>query len=685
MAKTILSNEMAKKAANTIRCLSIDAIEEAQSGHPGMPLGIADSAFMLWHQFMKFNPEAVNWDGRDRFILSAGHGSMLLYALLNLFGFNITKDDLKKFRQLGSKTPGHPEYKLSLGVETTTGPLGQGFATGVGMAIAAKMSAARYNRGKYNLFGNEKIYGIVSDGDIMEGITGEAASLAGHLGLGNIIYIYDSNKITIEGSTDLAFSEDVETRFTGYGWQVLKVNGHVHRAVASAIQSGIEEVDKPTLIIAKTHIGYGSPNKQDNAACHGAPLGNYEVKETKLRLNWPVGSIFYIPNDVKNICDERVKELKEEYLQWETEFKHWESEYPKLAAERKTAMSRDLPQDFEVIISEVLEESHKSTREMGGEVMQKLAELFPGFCGGSADLTPSTKTDLKDFESIKQGNFKGRNIHFGIREHAMGAALNGMALYGGFLPFGSTFLVFSSYMLPAIRMAAMMKLNINYIFTHDSFHVGEDGPTHQPVEQLVCLRAIPNMQVIRPADAMEVAAGWVMAIQNSEGPSALILTRQKINVLDGIEKRSFDLIKKGGYVISDSSEKYPNICIVASGSEVELALEAKRVLRRTYGYTSKVVSMPCVSEFLKQDQEYRESVIPAKKTIVAVVEAGTPMGYQGITWRPMYFIGLNRFGVSGKSEEVAQELGFTPDGIAHEIDRFVGWIEDYEEQLKSNS
>jgi len=684
VTKTILTNEMAKKAANTIRCLSIDAIEESQSGHPGMPMGIADTAFMLWHQFMRFNPEAVNWAGRDRFVLSAGHGSMLLYSLLNLFGFNISKDDIKQFRQLNSKTPGHPEYNNALGIETTTGPLGQGFATGVGMALAAKMSAARYNRGKYNLFGNEKIYGIVGDGDIMEGITSEAASLAGHLGLGNIIYIYDSNKITIEGKTDLAFSEDVESRFLGHGWQVIKVNGHIHRAVASALHKAIEEENKPTLIIAKTHIGYGSPNKQDTSACHGSPLGNYEVKETKLRLNWPGGSVFYIPNDVKKSCDERIAELKEEYLEWEIQYKLWESEYPKIAAERKSVLSLQFPKDFEVIMSEVLKEGHKATREMGGEVMQKLAELLPGFCGGSADLTPSTKTGLLEYESVKPGNFKGRNIHFGIREHAMGAALNGMALYGGFLPFGSTFLVFANYMLPAIRMAAMMKLNVNYVFTHDSFHVGEDGPTHQPVEQLVSLRAIPNMQVIRPADSMEVAAGWTMAVQNIEGPSALILTRQKINVLDGIEKRSFDNIKKGGYVISDSSDKYPDVCIVASGSEVELALEAKRVLRRTYGFTSKVVSMPCVSEFRKQNLEYKESVIPAKKSIVAVVEAGTPMGYQGITWRPMHFIGVDRFGISAPSEAVAEELGFTPEGIAHHIDRFVGWIEDYEEQLESD-
>ncbi len=682
MTKTVLSNEMAKKAANTIRCLTMDAVEDANSGHPGMPMGMADTAFMLWHQFMRFIPEAINWPGRDRFVLSAGHGSMLLYSLMHLFGFNISKDDLKQFRQLGSKTPGHPEYGHTPGVETTTGPLGQGFANGVGMALAAKMSEARYNRGQYDLFGNERIFGIVGDGDLMEGLSGEAASLAGHLGLGNIVYIYDSNKITIEGETKLAFSEDMEKRFKGYGWQVIKVNGHIHRAVASAIQKGIEESGKPTLIVAKTHIGYGSPNKQDSASSHGAPLGKYEVRESKLRLNWPAGSVYYIPKDIKDICNQRVEELKEEYLEWEAKYKQWENDYPKLAEERNRALAGDMPEDFEVIMSEAVQDGHKATRNMSGEAMQKLAELLPGFCGGSADLSPSTKTTLKEFDSIKKGFFKGRNIHFGVREHAMGAILNGIALYGGFLPFGSTFLVFSNYMLPAIRLAAMMKLNVNYVFTHDSIYVGEDGPTHQPIEHLVSLRAIPNLQVIRPADALEVSAAWSMAVQNKETPTALVMTRQKLAPLDGVGKRTMDDIKKGGYVAADSSEKYPDICLVASGSEVPLALDTKRVLRRNYGLTAKVVSMPCVKTFRQQSEEYRDSVIPPKKSLVAVVEAGSPIGYQGITWRPLRFIGLDRFGLSAPGDNVAAELGFTPEGVAHEVDRFVGWIEDYEDKLK---
>ena len=681
MSKIVLSNEMAKKAANTIRCLTMDAIEQSQSGHPGMPMGMADAAFMLWHQFMKFNPEAINWAGRDRFVLSAGHGSMLLYSLMHLFGYNMSKDDIKNFRQLGSKTPGHPEIEATAGVETTSGPLGQGFATGVGMAIAAKMSGARYNRGEYQLFGKEKIFGIVGDGDMMEGISSEAASIAGHLGLGNIIYLYDSNQITIEGKTNLSFSEDIEKRFEAHGWRVVKVNGHIHRAIASAIIKGIEETEKPTLIITKTHIGYGSPNKQDTSAIHGAPLGKFELKETKLRLNWPVNSIFYIPNDVKEICDARVAEIKEEYLEWQTQFQSWESEYPKLAAERTSALKTELPEDFEILLKESLENSHKATRAMSGEVMQKIAELLPGFCGGSADLSPSTNTFLKEFDSIRKDNFKGRNIHFGIREHAMGAVMNGMALYGGFIPFGSTFMVFSNYMIPAIRMAAMMKLNVNYVFTHDSFYVGEDGPTHQPIEHLATLRAIPNMQVIRPCDYLEVAVAWSMAIQNTEGPTALALTRQKLNKLDDIEKRTLDDIKKGGYIISDSAEKYPDVCLIASGSEVELALEAKRILRRNYGTTSRVISMPCVEEFRKQTIGYKESVIPTKKSIVAVIEAGSPSGYHGLTWRPMHYIGLERFGISAPAEKIAEELGFTPEKIAHEIDRFVGWIEEYDEQL----
>ena len=673
---------MAKKAANTIRCLAMDAIEKSQSGHPGMPMGMADAAFVLWHQFMKFNPQEPKWAGRSRFVLSAGHGSMLLYSLMHLFGYNVSKEDLMKFRQFGSNTPGHPEIEAIPGIETTTGPLGQGFATGVGMALAAKMSDARYNKGKYKLFGKEHIFGIVGDGDIMEGISSEAASIAGHLGLCNLVYIYDSNQITIEGSTDLSFSEDVEKRFQGHGWQVFKVNGHIHRAVASTIQKAIEESTKPILIIVKTHIGFGCPNKQDTAACHGAPLGAYELKEAKLHLNWPASSVFYIPNDVKKICDSRVEEMQQEYDEWMKQYNQWEKEYPELAAERTKAISGTLPEDFDKLLIDSLKEASKATRTMSGTVMQEIAKVLPGFCGGSADLSPSTNTYLKEFESINSGSFHGRNIHFGIREHAMGAVLNGIALYGGFLPFGSTFMVFSNYMTPAIRLAAMMKLNVNYVFTHDSFYVGEDGPTHQPIEHLASLRAIPNVQVIRPCDYLEVAAAWSMAIKNNEGPTALSLTRQKLDVPIGINERTFEDIKKGGYVISDVDVKFPDICIIASGSEVQLALETQTVLKRSYGLRTRIVSMPCVEEFQKQTPAYKDSVLPLKKTLFVVLEAGTSMGYQGLTWRPMHFIGINRFGVSAPAENVAEELGFTPQKVAHEIDRFVGWVEDYNDEIE---
>jgi len=443
--------------------------------------------------------------------------------------------------------------------KTTTGPLGQGFANGIGMALAAKISDQKYNKGNFKLFGKENIFAIVSDGDLMEGISSEAASLAGHLKLGNLIYIYDSNSITIEGNTNLAFSEDIEQRFKSYGWQTISVNGHVQRSLYAAIDKGVTETEKPTLIIAKTKIGFGSPKKQGTASAHGAPLGVSEVKDTKCNLGWGPAAFFYIPNDVKEICENRVKELEEEYLEWQTQYNLWKEKYPLLAEERRQAISGELPDDFEEQLIKTVKDQSIASRVMSGSAMQKIAELVPAFYGGSADLAPSNNTNLDNWDSILPGKFFGKNIHFGIREHAMGAILNGMAVYGGFIPFGATFLVFSDYMRASIRMAAMMKLNINYVFTHDSFHVGEDGPTHQPIEQIAALRLIPNLEVIRPADALEVAIGWSMALENKDGPNALLFTRQKLRKFDQIDKRNVEDIKKGGYILSDCRQKYPEI------------------------------------------------------------------------------------------------------------------------------
>jgi transketolase len=500
----IRNSVIGQLAANTIRFLAADGVEKAKSGHPGMPMGMADCAFVLWSKFLRFNPKDPQWLGRDRFVLSAGHGSMLLYSLLYLAGYEVTLDDLKNFRQWNSRTPGHPEYGCLPGVEMTTGPLGQGFSAGVGMAIAAKMTAARLDK-ECSLFGDRHIFGIVSDGDLMEGVASEAASLAGHLKLGNIVYLYDDNKISIEGSTTLAFSEDVDTRFKAYGWQILRIDGHNHKAIAEAIQKGIDEDEKPTLIIARTHIAFGAPNKQDTAGSHGAPLGEDELKAAKENLGWPADKSFYVPKEVLQLFKQRIATLQQEYDKWMADFKVWQLRYPDLARQLDPQWVGQQIDLLEADLLKNLTTAPAATRKLSGNVIQKIAEYLPGFCGGSADLAPSTNTLMKAYDSIKPGQFEGRNLHFGVREHAMGAILNGMALYGGIIPFGATFMQFSDYMRPAIRLAAMMKIQAIYVFTHDSIFVGEDGPTHQPIEHLAALRTIPNLTVIRPANACETA------------------------------------------------------------------------------------------------------------------------------------------------------------------------------------
>jgi len=658
----IRNSEIGQLAANTIRFLAADGVEKAKSGHPGMPMGMADCAFVLWSKFLKFNPKDPQWSGRDRFVLSAGHGSMLLYSLLYLAGYDVTLDDLKNFRQWNSRTPGHPEYGCLPGVEMTTGPLGQGFSAGVGMAIAAKMTAARFDK-EFSLFGNQHIFGIVSDGDLMEGVASEAASLAGHLKLGNIVYLYDDNKISIEGSTTLAFSEDVATRFKAYGWQIIRTDGHNHQAIAEAIQKGVDEKEKPTLVIARTHIAFGAPNKQDTAGSHGAPLGEDELKAAKENLGWPVDKSFYIPDEVLQFFKRRIATLQQEYDKWMADFKIWQSRYPELAQQLDRQWVEQQIDRLEEDLLKNLTNAPAATRKLSGNVIQKIAEYLPGFCGGSADLAPSTNTLMKAYGSIQAGQFDGRNLHFGVREHAMGAILNGMALYGGIILFGATFLQFADYMRPAIRLAAMMKIQVIYVFTHDSIFVGEDGPTHQPIEHLAALRTIPNLTVIRPADACETALAWTIALRNHAGPTALILTRQNVSPVD----HTGTGLKQGAYIISGSArEQIPELIIIASGSELSLAAAAGEELIRE-GHSVRIVSAPSLELFKQQPVTYRDAVIHPHGAKVVVIEAASLTGWGDVIRNPLLKIGIERFGESAPYQILAEKFGFTKDQVLAKI------------------
>ena len=666
------NSEISNLTANTIRFLAADTVEKAKSGHPGMPMGMADCACVLWSQYLRFNPEDPNWPGRDRFILSAGHGSTLLYAMLHLCRYDISLEDLKNFRQWGSKTPGHPEYGCTPGVEMTTGPLGQGFATGVGMAIAAKMTAARLNR-ETSLFGKRRIFGIVSDGDLMEGVASEAASLAGHLKLGNIVYFYDDNKISIEGGTDLAFSESVAKRFEAYGWQVIQIDGHSHQEIAEALEKGILETDRPTLIKARTHIGFGAPNKQDTAGVHGAPLGEYELKAAKENLGWSADKSFYIPEEVSELFIKRVRDLSHEYNKWMDEYSAWKIDNPDLSRQTDSDWVKEQVEKLSGDLMNNIPCDSAATRKLSGTVMQKIADYLPGFCGGSADLSPSTNTFLKSYNSIRADHFNGRNFHFGIREHAMGAILNGMALYGGIIPFGATFLQFADYMRPPIRLAAMMGLQVIYVFTHDSIFLGEDGPTHQPVEQLAALRTIPNLTVIRPADATEVAGAWILALKNNLGPTALILTRQKVPALNRPADFSLSDVYKGAYIIAGENSKNIDLILVSSGSELQLALEVSDQLTAE-GYSVRVISMPSMEIFRQQSKEYQELILSQRNTKVVVIEACSLMGWGDIIRAPMLKIGIEEFGKSAPYEKLAEEFGFTPEAITVKVKN---WLDQF--------
>lgn len=652
-----------EKCINTIRFLAVDAVQKAHSGHPGMPMEASDLAYVLWTKIMKYNPENPQWLNRDRFVLSAGHGSMLLYAMLYLTGYNLTLDEIKSFRQWNSQTPGHPEYGCAPGVETTTGPLGQGFATGVGMAMSERFLANRFNKPDFPLV-DYCVYSLVSDGDIMEGVSSEAASLAGHIGLGNLIYIYLDNRITIEGSTDFSLSEDVGRRFDAYNWHVQHVNGYDLARIEESIQQAKEEKSKPSLIVARTNIAYGSPNKQDSADAHGAPLGEDEVILTKRNLKWPESPAFFVPKDVLLHFRQAGKHGQEHEKEWVSLWKAYKKTYPESANEWEKMHKTHDPSQWEDFLPLFKpEDGDMATRSASGKVLQAVAPHLPGLIGGSADLAPSNNTFLKNFGEFK--NTGGRNIHFGIREHAMGAILNGMALSGALMPYGGTFLVFSDYMRPAIRLAAMMRLPVIYVFTHDSIGLGEDGPTHQPIEQLPSLRAMPNLIVIRPADAQETVEAWKIALSRRDGPTALILTRQKLPIINRDRYAKASGLQRGAYVLADAPESEPELILIGTGSEVPILLKAYEQLIGQ-GIQVRVVNIPCWELFEMQSKDYREEVLPPHVNARLAVEAGCPYGWERYSGTHGKIIGIERFGASAPAEELFQQFGFTVEHVIND-------------------
>ncbi len=647
---------------DTVRVLSADAVQKANSGHPGTPMAIAPIGHVLWSHFMHYNPKSPNWANRDRFILSAGHACMFQYSFLYLTGYDLSLDDLKNFRQLHSKTPGHPEYGITAGIEVTTGPLGQGFANGVGFAIAQKYLAARYNKPGFDLF-NYKIYVVCSDGDLMEGVASEAASLAGHLELGNMIYIYDDNHISIEGDTDITFNEDVAKRFESYGWHVQVVNDvNDVNALSNAIDNAKVETSKPSLIKVRSHIAYGSPNKVDTAGAHGSPLGADELKLVKEFFGFDPDKSFVVPDEVLKYyrsCGEKgaVTEQK-----WNDLFKAYKEKYPELAAEYELAASGGLPKGWDANLPVFKASDGKmATRQASGKVLNAIAGKLPLLIGGAADLAPSTDTNLKEYDSFTFEKRDGRNFHFGIREHAMGSALNGMALTKGIIPFGATFLMFSEYMRPPIRLAAIMKIRPIFVYTHDSIGLGEDGTTHQPIEQLISLRSIPNITLIRPGDANETAQAWRVAIEHKDGPVVLVFTRQGLPIIDQDKYAKATGLEKGAYILSDS-EKTPQVILIATGSEVSLIMAAQTKLLEE-GIQARVVSMPSWELFEKQDAAYKEKVFPKAIRKRLAVETGSPLGWHKYVTDEGDIIAMHTFGESAPAEELFKEFGFTVENV----------------------
>ena len=656
-----MSTDLAQKCIHTIRFLSADAVEKANSGHPGLPMGMADVAYVLWTQSMKYNPTHPEWVDRDRFVLSAGHGSMLLYSMLYLTGYPLSLDEIKQFRQWGSKTPGHPEFDLETGVETTTGPLGQGFATGVGMALATRMLATCYNKPGHKIV-DHSIYAIVSDGDMMEGISSEAASLAGHLGLSEIIYLYDDNKISLVGPTDWSFTEDVGARFRAYNWFVQEVDAYDRDAVAAAIEAAQAESERPSLIVTRSHIGYGAPTKQDTASAHGSPLGEAEVNGAKEALGWPLEPTFLIPDDVLAHMRLAVEKGQAAEVEWKARFEAYREEYPELAAEFEQRMRGELPEGWDAGLPAFAGASKAiATRNASGEVINAIAPHLPALVGGAADLASSTKTLIGDEKHVSKGDFDARNIRFGVREHAMGGILNGMALHGGFIPFGGTFLTFSDYMRPSVRLAALMGAHVIYVWTHDSVWLGEDGPTHQPVEHAAALRTIPNLIVIRPSDATETSEAWRFAVAH-DGPVALLFTRQGVPVIDRIKYAPASGLAKGAYVLADA-EGTPDVILIATGSEVSLALEAREILIKE-GVDARVVSMPSWELFEAQPQEYKESVLLPEVAARLAIEAGVTLGWDRYVGLQGAVHGIDHFGASAPYKVLMEQWGFTGPAIA---------------------
>ena len=671
MSNAPTSQDLTTQCLTTVKMLAVDAVEAANSGHPGAPMGCAEIAYCLFTEAMRYDPRDPDWRNRDRFILSNGHASMLLYSMLHLCEYDLSLQDLRDFRQWGSKTPGHPEYGHAPGVEVTTGPLGQGFGHGVGMALASKMLEARFTRDGFSPV-DHRVFGIVSDGDLMEGIASEAASLAGHLGLGNLIYVYDDNKITIDGSTDLAFSEDVEARFRAYGWHTERVDGHDLEQIGRAVEAAKKEASRPSLILARTHIGHGSPGKQDTADSHGAPLGPDEVRATKEALGWPLEPTFLVPDEVREAFRGKVESIRRSHDEWKAAVDAWRAKHPDAASEWDSFYERTVPSDFAdrlvAFAKEDLPES-EATRASCGKILQKAAELLPNLVGGTADLGGSNKTMLKEGGAVAADAFHGRSIHYGVREHAMGAVVNGMTLHGSFRAITGTFLIFSDYMRPSMRLAALMEIPSIFVFSHDSVYLGEDGPTHQPIEHLASLRAIPNMTVWRPADRVETAACIAWLCGNTGGPGCLVTTRQGLPSLERSDSFTPEEITRGGYVLEDAEGGEPELVLVATGSEVHIASRARALLGER-GARTRVVSMPSVDAFLEQAPEYRDRILPPGARKVSI-EVGSTLGWTRIVGSDGLAIGIDHFGASAPAKVLAEEFGFTPEKVATRIE---GWL-----------
>ena len=668
------AEDLDRLCIDTIRTLSMDAVQKADSGHPGTPMALAPAAYVLWTRFLRYDPKAPLWPDRDRFILSCGHASMLLYSVFFLTGYDLTLDDIRNFRQLGSKTPGHPERGVTPGVEVTTGPLGQGFGNAVGMAIAEKLLAKRFNRPGRTIV-DHRTWGFCSDGDLMEGVASEAASLAGHLKLGKLKLLYDDNHITIEGNTALAFDEDVQKRFEAYGWRVLRVaDANDLAALDRAFGEAAGEIERPTLVISRSHIGYPAPHKMDTAAAHGSPLGEDEVRATKKILGWDPDAHFVVPPEALAHWREAGETRAESRTEWERTFAAYAKQFPDLAREFRDAMDGKVPAGWDAGVKSFgpkdVKDGKLATRKAAGKVLNAIAKRYPALAGGSADLAPSTDT-LIDNEPDFEAGTVGRNFHWGVREHAMGAALNGMAAHGGVRPFGATFFIFSDYMRPAVRLAALSELPVIWVWTHDSIGLGEDGPTHQPIEHLASFRAMPGIVLIRPADPNETAQAWKVAVEHTEGPVGLVLTRQGVPLLDPEVYASKMRVEKGGYVLADAPNGRPDVILIASGSEVSVALGAREIVAKK-GIGARVVSMPSTWLFDRQPKAYRDRVLPPDVSARVSIEAGTTFGWERYVGRGGISIGIDHFGASAPGEAIMKEAGFTPENVARAAMKLAG-------------